>query len=328
MTENGNSALGKSRAKAPAENGHYPMMKQPIVKSLLAARQVTPQQNWLYTEPILEVDDIQGDALLGFNKPYLSILAIDIKKESTMNTTTDFKRWLSEYVIPSVTSARDVIRFRDIFRLMREKRGGVKPTTLAQVCFNVSFSYDALLLLAPKSDVEKFYKPGVNVAFKIGLAPRSTYLQDPTSGIGAQSNWKVGAEKNPHVLIQIASDREFMIKEEIDKLKAGLVACGSPASIKYEECGKRLVDHPGHEHFGFLDGISNPGLRGRYTPDRFDKPLYITPRYLDSEDPRVDLYGLPGQHLLWAGEIILGENKQYTDTSSGDPVVINKPGSG
>lgn len=157
----------------------------PSVKSRLAAQRVRPKK---YTEPLLDVSDIQGDALLGFNKPYLAILAIDLADDKLASTTANFKRWLNDYVIPNVTSARDVILFRDMYRLMREHRGGIKPKHVAHVCFNVSFSYDALVKLAPVDDVEKFYRPGVNAAFKMGLATRSRYLQDPLSGKRIESN--------------------------------------------------------------------------------------------------------------------------------------------
>ncbi len=71
----------------------------------------------------------------------------------------------------------------------------------------------------------------------------------------------------------------------------------------YEETGHKL-DRIGKEHFGFQDGISQPGVRGRLSPD---PDSFLTPRVIDpSHTPQAWLYGLPGQDLVWPGEFILG----------------------
>jgi Dyp-type peroxidase family len=55
----------------------------------------------------------------------------------------------------------------------------------------------------------------------------------------------------------------------------------------------------GHEHFGFLDGISQPGLRGRASEDATD---VLTARQ-NLADPGE---GKPGQDLVWPGEFVFG----------------------
>jgi len=60
--------------------------------------------------------------------------------------------------------------------------------------------------------------------------------------------------------------------------------------VVHSEIGKvRPGAQQGHEHFGFRDGISQPGVRGVTRPS---KPIY------QSED------GLPGQDLLWPSEFV------------------------
>ncbi len=73
-----------------------------------------------------------GDPLVGFNKPFQSLVAINIK-DSERQTLLDTKQWLREYVIPRVTTARDVLEFRQVFRLMRERMKGAKPKSIMQV---------------------------------------------------------------------------------------------------------------------------------------------------------------------------------------------------
>jgi deferrochelatase/peroxidase EfeB len=80
---------------------------------------------------------------------------------------------------------------------------------------------------------------------------------------------------------------------------------GSGIKVVYSERGNT---RPGRErrkeHFGFRDGVSQPGIRGLTRPSR------------PSGAPD---QGLPGQDLLWPGEFILGYPGQ-------DPRDARKPG--
>ena len=63
-------------------------------------------------------------------------------------------------------------------------------------------------------------------------------------------------------------------------------------------------DEPGHEHFGFKDGVSQPGIRGVDTPRPGGEPNQ----------------GNPGQDLLWPGEFVLGYQTQIDG-----PDTVNHP---
>jgi Dyp-type peroxidase family len=66
----------------------------------------------------------------------------------------------------------------------------------------------------------------------------------------------------------------------------------------------------GHEHFGFKDGVSQPGVRGRLSATEDD---FLTTRHLVTDDPldrRPELFGKPGQLLVWPGQFLLGEPRQ------------------
>jgi Dyp-type peroxidase family len=80
---------------------------------------------------------------------------------------------------------------------------------------------------------------------------------------------------------------------------------GSTIEPVYSEMGTvRPGRQKGHEHFGFVDGISQPGIRG------------LTPVSRPSAAPD---QGLAGQDLIWPGEFILG----YPGQDPHDPA---KPG--
>lgn len=79
----------------------------------------------------------------------------------------------------------------------------------------------------------------------------------------------------------------------------------------YEQRGDTLPGNlRGHEHFGFRDGISQPGVRGKLSAAPGD---YITPRYIDNTDDRRLYFAKPGQLLAWPGQFLLGEPRQSTE---------------
>jgi Dyp-type peroxidase family len=92
----------------------------------------------------------------------------------------------------------------------------------------------------------------------------------------------------------------------------------------FEQCGATLPGRlRGHEHFGFKDGVSQPGVRGKVSSAPGD---YITPRYIDPADSRARLFAKPGQLLIWPGEFLLGEPRQRTeDLVASGPVATNFP---
>jgi Dyp-type peroxidase family len=130
----------------------------------------------------------------------------------------------------------------------------------------------------------------------------------------------VGGPGNEADLLLIsAADRAEPIANSLTELRRQAPEAG--VEIIYEEQANKL-DAIGHEHFGFQDGVSQPGVRGRLSKD---PASYITPRLLAPDDiPDSWLYGLPGQYLVWPGEFIFGYPK-----SGADPLIagsINQPG--
>src|SRR5262249_23495074 len=71
----------------------------------------------------------------------------------------------------------------------------------------------------------------------------------------------------------------------------------------YNEPGETRPDLPGHEHFGFKDGISQPGVRGRIAsdPDRF-----FQPRLIDPSVETIPTLAQPGLPLVCPAHFLLG----------------------
>jgi len=82
---------------------------------------------------------------------------------------------------------------------------------------------------------------------------------------------------------------------------------GTSVKVVYSETGAtRPGAERGHEHFGFLDGISQPGVRG------------LTSRLNAIREPNE---GFPGQDLLWPGEFVFG----YPGQDPGHPTKEGPP---
>src|SRR5204862_6718843 len=97
------------------------------------------------------------------------------------------------------------------------------------------------------------------------------------------------------------------IKDEIVGLQGGMVERANKRGLRliYEEEGENLPgDLAGHEHFGFKDGVSQPGIRGRASAAPLD---FLTPRLIDPQDPLALTHARPGQPLLWPGQFVLGD---------------------
>lgn len=148
-------------------------------------------------------------------------------------------------------------------------------------------------------------------AFRIGLAARSALLGDPvdSGNDGHPDNWIVGGPDNtPDLFLVLAGDHRAMVDKAATALLGQVAEAG--LAVLYQEEGNVRDDEwdgikmRGHEHFGFDDGISQPGIRGRASGASDD---FITERHVCPEaTPDTWLNGLPGQALVWPGEMVIG----------------------
>jgi Dyp-type peroxidase family len=248
-------------------------------------------------EPELETDQIQGNILAGFNKDNQTLIFLKIKNPDA------FRPWLKA-LVPFIATTDEVLQFNRLFKMIRARRC-VESRAILSTWLNIAFSFRGIKKLKPTN-----FKAFKDEAFKKGLAARSKSLSDPLGpkDEGFQENWLVGGKDNEADLVLIvASDSleemglavrriESWIYEglEIDtkKILSGL-------EVIYKQKGATLpAPQTGHEHFGFLDGVSQPGIRG------FAKESgeLITPK----QNPGDPTQGKPGQDRLWPGEFVFG----------------------
>ena len=100
-------------------------------------------------------------------------------------------------------------------------------------------------------------------------------------------------------MLVTAGDHRDLVRETAKQFASNFAALGGQVSIQHGDV--REGDERGHEHFGFDDGVSQPGIRGRASNAADD---FVTDRKLDPADiPDAWLYGYPGQTLVWPGEL-------------------------
>lgn len=246
------------------------------------------------TEVVLDGDDIQGNALAGFCKDRQLLVALAIRDRGAA------KAWLAR-IAPHLSSLSEVAAFNALFRSKR-RRLGHDPAGLIATWANVAFSHAGLAVLTSQSDAD-----GVpDEAFRDGLPARAGSLGDapPPDGAPLTSDWVVGGEgRVPDILLVVASDEEEQLKRVADQLRPGAGDLGGAPAVVWEELGNIRSDLPGHEHFGFKDGISQPGARGRLSrsPDTF-----LTPRELASPAGSDMEFARPGTPLVWPGQFVFG----------------------
>jgi len=250
-------------------------------------------------EPVLDSREIQGNVLAGFNKDYQAFLFLRIVDVAAA------RAWIGRFA-RQVATLDEVIAFNRLYKIMRARRG--KHSGALQAFWqNIAFSYSGLTRLAP--DAHRFS----DLAFKQGMHARATLLGDPPDSTDA---WTIGSpETMPDVLVILAADSAEVLETRRRDVESSLAP---GLQLFRTEHGKVLPDE-GHEHFGFRDGISQPGVRGRVSTLPFD---YLTPR----ENPVDRNEGKPGQTLLWPGEFVFGYPRQSADDiASPGPIAEGGP---
>jgi Dyp-type peroxidase family len=288
----------------PAARAHAAAGPAPAGSSLMGPSSVED------LEPIYgpaERADIQGNTIPGFNKDHQHFLFLHI------GDVGKCKAWL-RWIAPLISSLDEVLAFVRAHRALR-LRMGVKEPPLTASWVNIGFSHGAISRLVGPADADLFG----DSSFRQGLSERSTYIGDPSDPKhpGHRRHWPVGGPKNEaDILVIVAADESTALKRRVKAIADRARTSG--LRLIFEQRGDTLPGNlRGHEHFGFKDGISQPGVRGRVSDAQDD---FITPRYLDPSDTRSAYFGKPGQLLVWAGEFLLGEPRQ-------DPENLTEPGS-
>ncbi|KAJ7877181.1 fungal peroxidase [Mycena leptocephala] len=179
----------------------------------------------------LNLDDVQGDILIGMRKP------VELFFFFSISNTQAFKAKLKRDILPLITTTTQIFNNET-----------AAPSTLV----NIAFSQTGLFALNLTGDANNLNDP----AFAAGQVNDVKNLSDMGT-----TNWVpqfVGT--SIHGVILFGSDTEKSINRTLASLQSKL---GNTIVEKYSLRGAmRPPPNKGHEHFGFLDGISNPTING------------------------------------------------------------------
>jgi Dyp-type peroxidase family len=240
----------------------------------------------------LDLEEIQGNILAGFSKDFQAFLFLEFTDPARART------WPTG-VAGDVATCKEVASFNQLFKDVRSRHnreGPVKSTWM-----NLALSYSGLAQLDIADDeLAQFPEE-----FRLGMAARAAVIGDTDDG--APDEW-IAPFGSPtvHAVMLIAADtvadRDHEVTVQLDRL------AGHGIALLFIQEGMTREDQPGHEHFGFKDGISQPGIRG-FTPPN------------NPADPN---QGDPGQDLLFPGEFVLGYPTQ--DPNQDGDNVLEVPG--
>jgi Dyp-type peroxidase family len=236
----------------------------------------------------LNLINIQGNSIGGFNKDNQCNLFLKFKND------VDGRAWIKEISDEvAKSSSADVTKFNKKFSVLKAHGINKPEAIISSLWVNLALSFQGLKALKVK-DSDLFPK-----AFKDGMANR--VIGD--AGDSAPSKW-IKPFDNPsavHAVLIVAADDSHELQRKVADITA-TAAFNAGVELLRNQPGMTRPDLPGHEHFGFKDGISQPGIRGVDLPD----------------DPGNPDQGHPGQDLLWPGEFIIGYATQ-------SPIGKNRP---
>ena len=236
--------------------------------------------------PLRGSTTIQGDILAGFRKDREQFLFVSVADQG------DGRGWLAE-VSRRVAATGEVASFNERFSAARRQGGGTDPETMAAVWVGLSLTAVGVQRLAVDDPFGAVAADAFG-AFRRGAHGSADRLGDV--GSDAPQHWLFGRPDQPiHAVVMVAADRPDDLQRELERQREATARHG--VYIVFEQAGATLPGRRrGHEHFGFKDGVSQPGVRG-----------------FDDADPVAgdQVNGKPGVDLIAAGEFVLGhENSQ------------------
>ncbi|MBO1418276.1 Dyp-type peroxidase, partial [Streptomyces sp. FH025] len=171
--------------------------------------------------------------------------------------------WLSA-ILNTVATTNETEDFNEQFSLARRAFG--RDPSITTVRCGVSLTFEGLVTVASKPDQVK-KDLATFKAFCDGAAARAEKLGD--TGESAPENWLFGAgagDKAVHAVLIVAADTEELLKEKLKNLDT--VEQTHQITRVHVDEGRTLTgDLRGHEHFGYKDGISQPGVKDFHRED-------------------------------------------------------------
>ena len=194
----------------------------------------------------------------------------------TVTNTSKAKQWFA-FISNHISTLYEVYTFNNIFKAIKNRKR-IEPDEISSTWTNLAISYDGMRKLIDNlQEIDNF----LDTSFKKGLSFMSSIsLGDPNdlTSPGDSRNWVIGAKNKPSnhpnglpdILLIVAGDQVELLDRKVEFLKEK--AEEYELINHYIEYGHDLSfygdeSRRGTEHFGFKDGVSLPGIRGRVSAD-------------------------------------------------------------
>jgi Dyp-type peroxidase family len=233
--------------------------------------------------PHINRDNVQGN-LAGFNKDHQRFVFLQFPDAG------NGRAFLAD-VEHDLSSAKEVLQFNRLHKEIHERRGGATQI-VESTWTNLALTFTCLQTLAADG-LDAFPDE-----FKRGMAARGRELGDVDDS--APAGWVSPFGQQIHAMAIIAADTLEDLEAGYQRLVAKCQA-HSVIELGRHDGSTRSDPNRGHEHFGFKDGISQPGIAGLTKSNK------------------------TGQDVIAAGEFLIG----YADQDghvSGQPVPAPPPG--
>jgi Dyp-type peroxidase family len=179
--------------------------------------------------------DLQGNILKGHGRDHTTHIFIHFNA----GRKRDVKKWLQEFSKDHVTSFKKQLKDRELY-----KRNKIDGGLFASV-FISAHGYDYLF---DKNERKVFEDP----AFVVGMKERIGANNDPNKG-----KWEEGFRRDSHIMVLLADDNQNRMGEFAKELLIVLDKFSHICTVEYGH-GIRNANGDGLEHFGYVDGISQP----------------------------------------------------------------------
>lgn len=254
------------------------------------------------TEPLLDGEDIQGNILPGFNRLERYLVAFSCTDGARLQAALALLR-------PKLTTMVEVLEHRD-----DRKRAFLVDAPAPQrpdLWVNLALGVGATNAIGAAGVIDLDDDDG---SFTHGMNPGpvgdpfAAFLPDGTPNPAHRSNWVVGSpSRRVDLLLIFANDGD--IAEAAGSVVDDVARLLGSKPV-YREVGRLLRGET--EHFGFRDGISHPGLRGRVIQKGVER--LVTTRYGVPPLQGIE-FGKPGQPLAWPGQFLTGQPTSRNDRS-------------
>ena len=254
-------------------------------------------------EPVLATTAIQGNLIPGFATDDLALVGLTLAADTDVTSAGRFLASLAS----RVTSGADIYDHRAAAHRRR------RPARLQadESWLNVALSHAILRRLGLPDFRDPSFREGLSAA-------AARRLGDPPARAAAVG---AGAAGPIDVLFMVAAADAVATADAAAAIRDEAMGHGLVPTC--EESGRRL--RRGIEHFGFVDGISQPELLGRTEADP-GSPLTTRP-WTTVPDGTGALFIDAGTPLLWPGEFVFGyPGQRGTDRTPGPgPTAFRAP---